>query len=89
MKDLGHRAIEIEIERRYREMAAKRLRLIFEREFLCLAAVALSAQLAAMGGTVIGGPKGDLAFHCLGIKDYCIEMKLLCKEVLGQAPFSG
>jgi hypothetical protein len=54
----------------------------FEREFLKLAAVALACHLKAMGGDVEGGSPGDLAFTCLGIKDYCGEMKLLCKEVL-------
>jgi hypothetical protein len=87
MKDLGIPAIEIEIERRYREMAAKRLCITFEREFLRLAAVALGCHLRAMGGDfACGVPKHDLAFSCLGIKDYCGEMKLLCKEVLGEAP---
>jgi hypothetical protein len=60
-------------------------RLTFEREFLRLAAVALGCHLRAMGGDVGGGPPGDLAFSCLGIVDYCGEMKLLCKEVLGEA----
>jgi hypothetical protein len=83
MTDLGHRAIEIEIEERYREIAAKKLRLTFERDFLRLAAVALGCHLRAMGGDFICGvPKHDLAFSCLGIKDYCGEMKLLCREFL-------
>jgi hypothetical protein len=55
----------------------------FECEFLKLAAVALACHLKAMGGDVKGGPPGDLAFACLGIVDYCGEMKLLCKEFLG------
>lgn len=52
----------------------------FERSFLKLAAVAFQAQFAAMGVEIIGGPRGNLAFHCLGIVDYCGEMRLLCAE---------
>jgi hypothetical protein len=59
----------------------------FEREFMRLAAVALGCHLRAMGGDFqAGAVKGDLAFSCLGIVDYCGEMKLLCKEVRKQAP---
>jgi hypothetical protein len=58
----------------------------FEREFLKLAAVALGCHLRAMGGDFKAGvSKGDLAFSCLGIVDYCGEMKLLCKEVRNKA----
>lgn len=59
--------------------------LAFEHEFFQLAAVALGCHLRAMGGDFsCGVSKGDLAFSCLGIKDYCGEMRLLCGEVLNE-----
>jgi hypothetical protein len=59
----------------------------FEREFIKLGAIALACHLAAMGGKVVPGKphQGGLAWHCLGIADYCAEMRLLCRETLGRA----
>jgi hypothetical protein len=56
----------------------------FEREFFRLAGVVMACHLAAMGARVAGGAahQGSLAFHCLGIADYCAEMRLLCREIL-------
>jgi hypothetical protein len=65
----------------------------FEREFLKLAGVMLACHLRAMGGEIVGQPigvsRGDLAFSCLGIVDYCGEMRLLCAEAKREAKWKG
>jgi hypothetical protein len=56
----------------------------FEREFLKLAATVLSCHLVILGGRINGSKahRWQLWFHCLGVADYCNEMRLLCAEVL-------
>ena len=54
-----------------------------QREFLIrLAPVWLACRFRIMGGTLVGKwPAANMAFDFLGMKDYGIEMRLLCNEI--------
>ena len=59
-----------------------------EREFLIrLAPIWLACRWRIMGGRLmrdwakVANPAGQMAFDFLGMKDYGIEMRLLCAEI--------